>query len=137
MINSAAFDYEVITGQRISIKGAKGTKPLSFKNAELPKEIKTNFPTSPALDKNPSNEQLRKMIILLFSYTFWYQVQTRETEDVCDWYIDQLDDLLSNIGYPPMYFGNPYDWLFLACTTMERPLDAFRSILDEVLNTEV
>lgn len=135
-INSAAFDYEVITGQRISVKGAKGTKPLSFKNAELPKEIKTNFPTSPALDKNPSNEQLRKMIILLFSYSFWYQVQARGMEDVFDMYIDQLDELLSDIGYPPMYFGNPYDWLFLACTSMAQPLDAFRSILDEVLNTE-
>lgn len=136
-INSAAFDYEVITGQRISIKGAKGTKPLSFKNAELPKEIKTNFPTSPALDKNPSNEQLRKMIILLFSYTFWYQVQVRGIEDVFTEYTDQLDALLDDIGYPPMYAGHPYDWLFLACTTMARPLDAFRSILDEVLSTEI
>jgi hypothetical protein len=136
-INSAAFYYEVITGQRISIKGAKGTKPLSFKNVELPKEIKTNFPTSPALDKNPSNEQLRKMIILLFSYTFWYQVQVRGIEDVFTEYTDQLDALLDDIGYPPMYAGHPYDWLFLACTTMARPLDAFRSILDEVLSTEI
>lgn len=136
-INSAAFDYEVITGQRISVKGASGTKPLSFKNAELPKEIRNNFPASPSLDKNPSNEQLRKMIILLFSYTFWYNVQTREAEDFFDMYIDQLDELLSDIGYPPMYFGNPYDWLFLACTNMAYPLDAFRSILDEVLHSEV
>ena len=46
-INSAAFDFEVITGQ--SITGVKGTEPLSFKNTELPKEIKTNFPATPYL----------------------------------------------------------------------------------------
>ena len=132
-INSDAFDFEVITGQ--SITGKAGTKPLSFKNAELPKEIKTNFPTAPHLDKNPSNEQLRKMIILLFSYVFWYEVQQQQTEDYFDYYLDQLDDLLNRIGYPPMYYGNPYDWLFLTCSNAPCPLDAFRDILDEVLHT--
>ena len=97
-INSAAFDYENITGQSISIYKASGTKPLSFKNTYLPKEIKTNFPASPALDKKPSSEQLRKMIILLFSYTFWYQIQTKRMEDYFDMYIDQLDALLDDIG---------------------------------------
>lgn len=133
-INSAAFDFEMITGQSISIRGATGTKPLSFKNALLPKEIKTNFPASPNLGENPSSEQLRKMIILLFSYTFWYNVQTQQAEDSFDDYVDQLDDLLNGIGYPPMYHGNPYDWLFLVCSNMARPLDAFRDILDEVLH---
>jgi hypothetical protein len=133
-INSAAFDYETITGQSISIYRASGTKPLSFKNAHLPKEIKTNFPTSPALDKNPSSEQLRKMIILLFSYTFWYQIQAKGIEDYFDMYLDQLDALLDDIGYPPMYAGHPFDWLFMTCSYMERPLDEFRNILDQVLH---
>lgn len=133
-INSAAFDFEIITGQSISIRGTTGTKPLSFKNVMLPKEIKTNFPSSPNLGENPSSEQLRKMIILLFSYSFWYNVQTQQTEDFFDDYVDQLDDLLTGIGYPPMYHGNPYDWLFLVCSNMARPLDAFRDILDEVLH---
>ena len=131
-INSTAFDFEVITGQ--SITGATGTKPLSFKNAELPKEIKTNFPSTPHLDKSSSSEQLRKMIILLFSYSFWYEAQQRQAEDYFDYYLDQLDDLLNSIGYAPMYHGNPYDWLFLTCSNMPCPLDAFRDILDEVLH---
>lgn len=135
-INSAAFDYETITGQSISIYKASGTKPLSFKNAYLPKEIKTNFPASPALDKNPSSEQLRKMIVLLFSYTFWYQIQAKRLEDYFDMYIDQLDALLDEIGYPPMYAGNPFDWLFMICSNMDRPLDEFRNILDQILHDD-
>lgn len=134
-INSAAFDFEIITGQ--SITGAKGTKPLSFKNKYLPKEIAVNFPTSPSMGKNPSHEQLRKMIVLLFSYEFWFNVQEADETDYFFDYTYALDQKLEDIGYPPLYPGNPFDWLFLTCSNMERPLDAFRTILDEVLNEDV
>ena len=134
-INSTAFDFEIITGQ--SITGAKGTKPLSFKNKYLPKEIAVNFPTSPSLGKNPSHEQLRKMIVLLFSYEFWFNVQEADETDYFFDYTYALDQKLEDIGYPPLYPGNPFDWLFLTCSNMERPLDAFRTILDEVLSEDV
>lgn len=134
-INSAAFDFEIITGQ--SITGARGTKPLSFKNKHLPKEIAINFPASPSLGKNPSHEQLRKMIILLFSYEFWFNVQEADETDYFFDYTYALDQKLEDIGYPPLYPGNPFDWLFLTCSNMERPLDAFRAILDEVLNEDL
>lgn len=134
-INSAAFDFEIITGQ--SITGTKGTKPLSFKNKYLPKEIAVNFPASPSLGKNPSHEQLRKMIILLFSYEFWFNVQATDETDYFFDYTYALDQKLEDIGYPPLYPGNPFDWLFLTCSNMERPLDTFRSILDEVLNGDI
>lgn len=134
-INSAAFDFETITGQ--SITGAKGTKPLSFKNKYLPKEIAVNFPAAPSLGKNPSYEQIRKMIILLFSYEFWFNVQEADETDYFFDYTYALDQKLEDIGYPPLYPGNPFDWLFLTCSNMERPLDAFRTILDEVLSEDV
>lgn len=134
-INSAAFDFEIITGQ--SITGAKGTKPLSFKNKYLPKEIAVNFPVAPSLGKNPSYEQIRKMIVLLFSYEFWFNVQEADETDYFFDYTYALDQKLEDIGYPPLYPGNPFDWLFLTCSNMERPLDAFRAILDEVLNEDV
>lgn len=134
-INSAAFDFEIITGQ--SITGAKGTKPLSFKNKHLPKEIAINFPAAPSLGKNPSYEQIRKMIVLLFSYEFWFNVQEADETDYFFDYTYALDQKLEDIGYPPLYPGNPFDWLFLTCSNMERPLDAFRTILDEVLSEDV
>lgn len=135
-INSAAFDFEIITGQ--SITGVKGTKPLSFKNKYLPKEIAVNFPSCPSLGKNPSHEQLRKMIILLFSYEFWFNVQkANETDYFLDDYTCALDQKLEDIGYPPLYPGNPFDWLFLTCSNMDRPLDTFRAILAEVLDEDI
>lgn len=134
-INSAAFDFEIITGQ--SITGAKGTKPLSFKNKYLPKEIAVNFPAAPSLGKNPSYEQIRKMIVLLFSYEFWFNVQEADETDYFFDYTYALDQKLEDIGYPPLYPGNPFDWMFLTCSNMERPLDAFRTILYEVLSEDV
>lgn len=134
-INSDAFNFEIITGQCIT--GAKGTKPLSFKNKYLPKEIAVNFPAAPSLGKDPSYEQIRKMIILLFSYEFWFNVQEADETDYFFDYTYALDQKLEDIGYPPLYPGNPFDWLFLTCSNMERPLDAFRTILDEVLSEDV
>lgn len=107
-----------------------------FKNAELPKEIKNCFPEAVTFSKpDPTYEELRKMLILLFSYVFWYHVQYDEAETDIDDYISQLNDLLTDVGMPLLYAGNPFDWLFMYCTLYDsNPLDCFRGLLSEVLD---
>lgn len=126
--------YEVITG--CLVRGDKGTKTL-FKNARLPKEIKNRFPEAATLSKKePTYEEIRKLIILLFSYNFWVKtIQCNKLIDI-DVYIDELNVFLDESGFSLMYYGNPYDWLFLYCTLSDRPLDTFRAILTEVLESE-
>lgn len=126
--------YEVITGQ--SVRGRKGTKTL-FKNARLPREIKSRFPEAVTLSKkDPTYEELRKLIILLASYNFWHQLQEKnENADIED-YIEEMNGYLDESGFPLMYYGNPYDWLFLYCTLADNPLETFRGILAEVLDEE-
>lgn len=100
----------------------------------LPQEIRTNFP-EPAVfsKKNPSYEELRKMIILLASYLLWRQA-LRSTEEVdFDEYSDCINDQLSEAGMPPLYCGNPFDWMFLFSAIQKKPLDCLRSILCESL----
>lgn len=130
--SSDSFLYFSITNRGVT--GRTGTKPLSFKNAELPKEIKSNFPQLKqfSLD-DPSYEELRKMIILLFSYVFWSKMRRFEGTVGFDDYIDQLDKYLVDAGMAKLYYGNPFDWLFLYCTTQEYPLDVFQDILESVL----
>lgn len=124
--------YEVVTGQ--SVHGGKGTKTL-FKNACLPREIKSRFPEAVTLSKkDPTYEELRKLIILLASYNFWYQLQDKNA-DIED-YIEEMNGYLDESGFPLMYYGNPYDWLFLYCTLADNPLETFRGILAEVLDEE-
>ena len=132
--DSLNFTYEVITS--LSVSGDKGTKTL-FKNARLPKEIKNRFPEAASLSKKePTYEELRKLIILLFSYTYWYKVQWTGIDADIDDYIAQINVYLIDSGFSPMYYGNPFDWMFLYCALSERPLDVFRGLLVEVLEDE-
>ena len=127
---SVSFMYEMITG--FSVSGKTGTTTV-FKNARLPKEIKNRFPEAGTFaKKEPTFEELRKMIVLLFSYCYWYQLQKQGLESDIDNYVQELNVYLSNSGLPMLYYGNPFDWMFLYCNLAERPLDAFREILAEV-----
>ena len=129
--DSLNFLYEIITS--LSVTGKKGTKTL-FKNARLPKEIRSRFPEAVTFSKKePTYEELRKLIILLFSYVYWYKTQKSDTTPMIDDYISEVNVYLTDSGLSPIYYGNPYDWLFLYCSLADRPLDTFRGILAEVL----
>ena len=131
---SMNFMYSVITDTTPS--SSKGTTTV-FKNARLPKEIKNRFPEATSFaEKEPTYESIRKMIILLFSYIFWYQVQWQNVQIDIDDYTEQLNALLNECGMSLLYYGNPFDWLFLYCTVSERPLDTFRDMIDLILDNE-
>lgn len=132
--DSLNFTYEVITN--LSVSGDKGTKTL-FKNARLPKEIKNRFPEATTLSKKePTYEELRKLIILLSSYDYWFRGQKENKIITIDDYIDDTNAYLDQSGFSLMYYGNPYDWMFLYCALSKRPLDTFRGLLAEVLDEE-
>ncbi len=123
--------YEVIT--EVSASGKTGTTTI-FRNANLPKEIKNRFPEAATLGKTDMTfEEQRKIIILLFSYCVWFRVQWRNIEYDIDDYKSEMDNLLFDANYPTLYYGNPYDWMFLYCAQAERPLDMFRNVVQEVL----
>ena len=131
---SVNFMYALITDTTPSAK--KGTTTV-FKNARLPKEIKNRFPEAGSFsEKEPTYESIRKMIIMLFSYTFWYHVQWKQKDFDIEDYTEQLNALLNECGFSPLYYGNPYDWMFLYCTLSDAPLDVFRGMVSEVLNEE-
>ncbi|MFA0814758.1 MAG: hypothetical protein ACC608_03100 [Anaerofustis sp.] len=123
--------YEILT--EIKVSANTGTRTV-FQNARLPKEIKNRFPESNSFCKNNlTSEELRKVIILLFSYKTWYMVQWEGANYGIEDYTVELNQLLIECNYPLLYSGNPFDWLFLFCTQDSRPLDAFRGIIQEVL----
>ena len=130
--------FEHITGQ--SMDKSSGTTSI-FKNAVLPKEIKTSFPEAAMFSKkDPSADELRKMIILLHSYYFWCRMQYKgfqngvSADDIgFDDYVEEMDNLLFSLGFGKLYPGNPHDWMYCYCTTAEYPLDTFRELLGEVL----
>lgn len=134
--------YEVIVDQSVHNNDKwNGTKTL-FGNARLPDEIRKRFPEAITLSKKgPTYEEQRKLIILLASYIHWYKTMhprkyfSGYTPGFDD-YIEWINGYLAESGLSPMYYGNPYDWLFMFCAISENPLVRFRDILDEVLTTE-
>ncbi len=126
--------FEVITN--VSVSGDKGTRTI-FKNAQLPTEIRNRFPEAVTLGKTDmTHEERRKVMILLFSYHVWSMVQWRGVDYDIEDYTEELNALLFSCNYPPLYFGNPFDWMFLFCAQAERPLDLFRGLLQEILKEE-
>lgn len=109
-----------------------------FKNAHFPKEILNRLPTKHTFSKkNPSYEELRKMIILLSSYKFWI-TQRYEGDEYGYGFEDYRDDVnsyLDEANMPILYPGNPFDWMFLYCSAMrindEDPLTLFRDLIAE------
>lgn len=123
--------YEIITGQITS--SPNGTKTI-IQDAQLPQEIRNRFPEAVTLSKkNHTYEEIRKLIILLFSYDYWYQRQQTGKKTMVQDYENALNVKLLESGLPPVYYGNPYDWLFLFCDLGENPLFTFRTILHQIL----
>ncbi|OUQ43211.1 hypothetical protein B5E65_05400 [Gemmiger sp. An120] len=116
--------------------GNKGKRSI-IKDTCLPSEIRTNFPEASVFSKkNPSFEELRKMIILLGSYYLWRQAKRTGKMLELDAYIQEMNDRLNTAGLPPLYYGNPFDWLFLFSAKEDNPLDCFREILAEAMEDE-
>ena len=138
--NSINLLYDTIF-EGIASQGAKGTKTI-FANAELPKEIKNSFPEPMTFSKllsqttEPTYEEIRKMLILLFSYNFWVEARCNDFEVELDDYVDQLNALLTEAGLAEMYYGNPHDWLYMYCTLEDNSLDCFRDIFNKVIDKE-
>lgn len=130
--------YYMITNQRP--EGLTGSKTI-FKDARLPQEIKNRFPQP--FDFNEDRltyESLRKIIILLKSYTLWRESYLNEKigEEVIDFeaYIDSMNFYLQECGFSELYYGNPFDWLFMICAIDVNPLQTFRWILSDVIPEE-
>lgn len=115
------------------------------KNVLLPLKASSCFPSSLMLNsilrgEQGDNERYRKMLILLVFYSFWAK-KTIEQKNV---YIkadskDQerclslINKYLVDAGYPTLYYGNPYDWIFMWALCDKNPLFAFRSYILEVM----
>ena len=105
-----------------------------------------SFPDREGLDKilsggNADYERIRKLLILLEFYAFWadkvvttgYAKETRDRVRDADKCLSLINKYLIDSGYPELYYGNPYDWIFMWALNSDRPLEEFRYYMGEVL----
>lgn len=114
-------------------------------NKLMPLKADYCFPSRQNIDKLirgdlvGDDEIIRKMLIFLIFYTYWAKLITSKNDafysakfsdsERC---LDTINAYLLDAGYPDLYEGNPYDWLFKWALNDENPLIAFRHYMGEV-----
>ena len=85
------------------------------------------------------DEIIRKMLIFLVFYAYWADIIIKQNDALylakhsdSERCLDTINNRLLNAGYPELYAGNPYDWLFMWALNDENPLIAFRHYMGEV-----
>lgn len=104
--------------------------------------VSDSFPDRDGLNKilrgeHVSHERMRKLLILLAFYRFWAgralgQGGYEAAEADRDRCVCEINDCLLDAGYPLLYPGNPYDFLFLGAIHAGYPLVAFRDYMREL-----
>ena len=98
-----------------------------------------NYPTRQSIEKLIRGETVkhdltRKTLLLLAFYHFWIDLALSQTGKMSyeagefdrERCLNELDQYLLDAGFPEIYAGNPYDWIFLWAAGREAPLTAFR-----------
>lgn len=113
-------------------------KPLLENNALLPALAEDSFPDRNGIEmimkgKHVSHERIRKILILLEFYSYWANATVahknalwESTEIDAERCIDKINRYLIEAGYPELYPGNPYDWIFMWAVKDAWPLVTFR-----------
>lgn len=119
----------------------RNLKPLLENNALLPSLAEDSFPDRNGIEliikgKHVSHERIRKTMILLEFYTYWANATVshknalwESTEIDAERCIDKINRYLIESGYPELYPGNPYDWIFMWAVNDAWPLVTFRDYM--------
>lgn len=103
------------------------------------------FPSRQSIDKVIRGdlvgdyEIIRKILIMLVFYSYWAKFEIKNNNLYCaaektdfERCIYNINNYLSSAGYPEMYEGNPYDWIYMRASYDKYPLDTFRYYMGEV-----
>ncbi|MCR4716732.1 MAG: hypothetical protein K5656_06090 [Lachnospiraceae bacterium] len=131
-------DNSLLKDSDRSIKVILKDNPLLHKSAE--KEFPDRLSIEKILDgKMVDDEKIRKVMILLLFYRYWAKriIESGKGQFFADYTdaercTDDINKFLDEAGYPALYMGNPYDWIFMFVTYDESPLDAFRYFINEL-----
>lgn len=122
------------------IEADRTIKPILDNRVFMHQFAADNYPTRQSIEKllrgeSAKHDLTRKTLILLVFYQFWMETALSHSgiksyeagEHDRDRFLNELDQYLLDAGFPEIYAGNPYDWIFLWLANRSAPLIAFRS----------
>ncbi len=134
------FDEYIIN----SLDSDHSLKPILKDNRILHPLAEDAFPDKQGIDKilrgeHLSDTKMRKTMILLVFYRFWADIMLdRRALDYsaeggdADRCISRINRYLLDSGYPELYEGNPFDWIFIFSSNDDTPLYTFREFMHEM-----
>ena len=138
------YDFDDDNSPLFVLAADRTLKPILKNNELLHPLAEDSFPDRQGLEailrgEHKSNELVRKTIILLVFYKYWtslaikrgkysFQAKHEDTER-CH---AEINRYLADAGYPTLYAGNPYDWIFLFAMQDEYPMETFRYFMREL-----
>ena len=121
----------------------RSLKPILKDNKLLHPLAAASFPDREGINRILNGEHLsydrvRKLLILLLFYRFWERqyfeknggfVEAEDNKKRC---IADINGYLLEVGYPELYCGNPYDWIFIWAIQSDDPLCEFQFFIGEL-----
>lgn len=127
-----------------NIRADRTLKPILKHNELLHPLAEDSFPDRQGLEailrgEHKSHELVRKTMILLVFYEYWTKLLLKKEDfSCCANHKDsarchlQINRYLVDAGYPTLYEGNSYDWIFLFAMQDDYPMDTFRDFMKEL-----
>ena len=134
------FDKEMIS----VLQTDRSITPILKGNVLLHPVAQESFPDRAGIQsilvgEHISCERVRKMMILLVFYKFWVTCALKRKDETyraepgeADRCLSEINKYLKDAGYPAMYLGNPFDWVFMYAMQDEFPLATFREFMHEL-----
>lgn len=116
----------------------RSLKPILKDNKLLHPLAAASFPDREGINRilngeHLSYERVRKLLILLLFYRFWEQRCAKEMDyEEKERCIADINGYLLDVGYPELYCGNPYDWIFYWSLQAYDPLQMFQFFIGEL-----
>lgn len=142
------------TEKEYAVKYDRSLHSVFSNNNLMPLKAAYCFPNRQNIDKIcrgelvGDDEVMRKLLILLVFYTYWAKISIdsggkglddRQDDEAAlkkspdsDRCLYVINSRLLDAGYPILYAGNPYDWIFMWSLNNYNPLEAFRTYIGEV-----
>lgn len=127
---------EALLGVKYQGQGKKN------KNSKLPKRFTESLPNDVTLGKImngdvASYDLLRKTLMLLKLYNFYYEADNCDPNTICsnlmDFY-DELNGVLISCGFAQLYVRHPFDCLLMYCANSYDPIDTLYCVMDNGRN---